>query len=390
MPDSNYSVQFVETEKAIPADLWQVCFPPPLEGHWWYRALEASGLERQFRIFYALLSRDGVAVGIAPLFVTDIEVEFLVPRWLVPFLAWLGKALPALSAPTALMIGSPCSDEGAVALLPDIDRQPAFAALHAAAEAEARRRGASLLAWKDFPSSYEADLRWLAERAGMFRIVSFPGTLLALPGSTREGYFASLSTSRRHNLKRKLKRSAQAFDPLIEVIQSPDAATIDELYALFEQTRARAKTTFENLDRRFFAEIAKAAPSHFIILRERDTQRAVAFKLCFVAGDCLIDKYVGLDYGRPRDWFLFFRLTDIVIDFALARGLAFVQSGQTGYSAKLEQGHRLYPLTSYGKHSNATLHGICKWVAARVTWATLDRELADYLQAHPEADAASR
>jgi hypothetical protein len=390
MPDTNYSVRFVESEKAIPAELWAACFPAPLEGHWWYRALEASGLEHQFEFFYALLLRDGGPVGIAPLFVMDLEVDSLIPRALIPFLAWLGKVLPALSAPKALMIGSPCSDEGRVGLLPDADRRAAFSALQDAVEAEAQRRNVSLIVWKDFPASCDADLKWLAKRAGLFRMVSFPGMVLDLAGPHKDDYFASLTKSHRYDLKRKLKRSAQVFDLVVDVVQNPDAATIDDLYALFEQTRARAKTTFEDLNRSFFEQIAKEPVSHFVILRERATGRTVAFNLCFALGDCVINKYIGMDYSRPKDWFLYFRLTDATIDWALSRGAKFIQSGQTGYSAKLKQGHRLYPLTSYGKHRNAALHGICKWVVPRIGWATLDKDLAIYVKAYPGADAISR
>src|SRR5262245_54050256 len=160
MPDTHYSVRFVDSEKAIPEKLWAACFPPPLEGHWWYRALEASGLEHQFEFFYALLLRDDNPVGIAPLFVMELEVEFLIPRALVPFLALLGKMLPTLSAPKVLMIGSPCSDEGTVGVLAGTDRRAAFSALQDAIEVEAKRRNVSMLVWKDFPTSYEADLKW--------------------------------------------------------------------------------------------------------------------------------------------------------------------------------------------------------------------------------------
>ncbi len=389
MPDAHYSVRFVATEKAISAELWAACFPTPLEGHWWYRTLEASGLEQQFEFSYALLLRDDQPVGIAPLFVMDIEVDFLIPRALIPFLAWLGKMLPALSAPKVLMIGSPCSDEGTVGLLPGADRRAAFLALQNAVEAEAQRRRIQVVVWKDFASQNDADLKWLAQRAGLFRMVSFPGTQLALPGSRKEDYLKSLTSTRRYNLKKKLKRSAQIFDPIVDVVQNPDAATIDELYALFEKTRAHAKTSFENLDRRFFEQIAQQPASHFVILRERESGRAVAFKLCFDVGGHIINKYIGMDYSRPREWYLYFRLTDATIDWALSRGAKSIQSGQTGYSAKLEQGHKLYPLTIYGKHRSPALHGICKWVVARISWATLDDDLATYVKAHPGIDAIS-
>ena len=384
MPEQTYSIRFVSGADAVPADLWTSAFPRSLEGGWWFAALEQSGLEDQFEFFYALILHDGSPVGVAPLFAMRIEVEFLVPRALVPFLAWLGRIVPALSAPRGLFIGSPCSDEGAIGLLPGADRRQALLALQQALETEAARRDLSLIIWKDFPASYDADLSALAEALGLFRMVGFPGTMLRLPNGSKQDYFAALKSSRRHQLRKKLKRSMQSSALDVEVIQRPDARTLDEIVALFGQTRARAKTSFEELGRPFFERIAQEPVAHFIILRERQTGRAVAFQLVFALGDRVINKYIGIDYQTPSEWFLFFRLFDAAVDWALARGAKSIQSGQTGYRAKVEQGHTLYPLTVYARHRSPMLHGICRMVAKRITWATLDDDLATYLRAHPD------
>jgi len=379
------SVRFVPSEKDIPPELWERSFPPQLEGRWWYGVLEDSGLEDQFTFLYGVIEDDGRAVGVAPMFVMSIELDFLVPKALLPFLAWLGRMLPALSAPRGLFIGSPCSDEGAVGVLPGVDRRAALLALQRAVEAEAARRKAGLVVWKDFPESYDADLGWLAKEAGLFRMVGFPGTAFTVPDGTRDGYFAMFNARGRNKLKKKLKKSREAFDAVVEVVSNPDDATLDEVHALFRQTRAKAKTSFEELDRRFFARVAREPVAHFLILRERGTGKAVAFKLMFLLGDHLIDKYIGIDYSRPKDWFLFFRLMDEAIDWGLAHGARSFQCGQTGYSGKLEQGYKLYPLSVYAKHRNATFHRICAAVVSRIGWDTLDDDLSTYLRAHPEA-----
>ena len=53
------SIRFVGSQAEIPAALWDACFPPPLEGRWWYETLEASGLEDQFTFAYAVIEQDG-------------------------------------------------------------------------------------------------------------------------------------------------------------------------------------------------------------------------------------------------------------------------------------------------------------------------------------------
>jgi len=71
-------------------------------------------------------------------------------------------------------------------------------------------------------------------------------------GSPRkEDYFASLKGSRRHILRKKLRRSAAQAALRTEVIQRPQGEVLDELFALFGQTYERAETRFEKLNRKF-------------------------------------------------------------------------------------------------------------------------------------------
>jgi predicted N-acyltransferase len=215
-------------------------------------------------------------------------------------------------------------------------------------------------------------------------MVSFPGTALHIPSGRKEDYFRAMRSSRRYNLRRKLRRSAESLDAVVEAVQHPDAALLDDIYDLFDRTRSKSDLSLERLDLRFFERISKEPTAHFILLRERQSGDLVAFKLCFEAGRNITFKYIGIDYDRPKDWFLFFRVFDAALDWALARGATFFQSGQTGYAGKLEQGFRLMPLTVYGKHRNGLMHWVCHLVAKRIRWATLDDELAEYVRAHPD------
>ena len=385
MPEqATLSVAFVESEKDIPAALWSACFPPEVEGHWWSRIVEGAGIDKQFKIFYALVCRNGEAVGIAPAYVMEVPLEFVVPDSLVPMLAWIGKMLPDLSQPQILFVGSPCADEGNIGLLPGVDRREALLCLQQAFEKEAAARRAMIVLWKDFPGAYDADFAWLSEKAGLFRMTSFPGTEIKVPSGRKEDYFAGLHKSQRYNQRKKLRDSAANFDAEVEVLQNPDPATLDRIYALFSSTRDRAVTQFEQLDRIFFERAAQEPSAHFVLLRQRASREILAFMLCFDRGNVVINKYVGLEYGHPPNWYVLFRLVDAALDWTLSRGARVLQSGQTGYSAKLRQGHRLVPLTNYGKHLNPLFHWVGKMVTRNITWATLDKDLAEYAKAHPD------
>jgi hypothetical protein len=72
----------------------------------------------------------------------------------------------------------------------------------------------------------------------------------------------------------------------------------------------------------------------------------VAFQLCFDMGERLVNRYIGLDYRRPKEGMLYFRLWEATLDLALLRGLPAIWSGQLSYEVKIELGHKLVPLNN--------------------------------------------
>ena len=324
-------------------------------------------------------------VGIALAFVMNVPIKLVVPPGLLPLFTIPGKIFGALLYQRTLFVGCPCADEGTVGLMPEVDRRAALLSLQDALEARARELRAPMLVWKDFPDACAADFEWLSGQRRLFRMVSFPGTIAELPGPRKEDYYASLKGSRRHNLKKKLRRSAMLAEIEIEIAQAPDAGTLAGLYGLFMQTYEKATTRFEKLNLRFFEIVAAHPCSRFIILREKSSREMVAFMLCFDMGERIINKFVGIDYSRPRDWLLYFRLWEAAVDWALSRGASSIQSGQTGYAPKIETGHRLVPLTNYCLHRKPLVHRVYRAIAKTIGWHTLDEDLSRFLKAHPEA-----
>jgi len=235
--------------------------------------------------------------------------------------------------------------------------------------------------WKDFPQEYAEDFSALS--ADLFPLVSYPGTVAQLPNSSKEAYLASLKASRRNKLNKKLKRVIDA--PVdVEIIHRPDIITMDEIFNLFWQTYEKGNIKFEQLNRKFFDLLAENKYTYFVILRERSNNDMVAFMLCFALGKHVINKFIGIDYQKPREWFLYFKLWDAVVDWSITQGATSIQSGQTVYSPKIELGHSLVPLTNYCAHQNPIIHWIYAKVAKTINWDTLDGDLALYLQAYPE------
>jgi len=376
-------VEFVESASLICSELWETCFPSPLEGRWWYDTLERAGLSEQFTFFYAVIHERTRPVGIAPIFLMNLPLSVVAPDGLVPLVERLENLSPFLMRPRTLFVGSPCSDEGTVGLVPDVDRTAALQCVHRAIDLKAQQMRAAILVWKDFPSSYVEPLTKAPFQTGLFRVVSFPGTVLALP-HTKEAYLGSLSSSRRQHFKRMLRRGAERIKVEAQCVQHPDGETIDEIFGLFWQTYEHGKTKFEKLNRRFFELIAQQPVSYFILVRERTTQKMVAFMLCFLLGKRVVYKFIGIDHALPKNYFLHALLWDAAVEWAMRVGATSIQSGQTGYATKILTGHQLVPLNNFCKHNNSVVNAIYRLVGQRIRWETLDNDLHIIIKAHSD------
>jgi hypothetical protein len=378
---AEYTIEWLNSESDIPSKVWEACFPAPFEGRWWYKALEQCGIADQFTFLYAQVSDANGPIAFAPAFIMNVPMRLVLPPTLLPLANIIGKLIPSALYQRTLFIGSPCSDEGRVGMLARANRVQVLHLVNDSMALQAKKLNASMRVWKDFPQEYGQD--FAAFSSNLFPLVSFPGTVVELPNATKDGYLSTLKSSRRNKLKKKLRLAADA--PVdAEVIQQPDGATMDEIFNLFWQTYEKGSTKFERLNRKFFDLIAGEKLSYFVVLRERERQRIVAFMLCFALGEHVINKFIGIDYQKPKEWFLYFRLWEAAVDWSASIKAKSIQSGQTGYSAKIELGNQLVPFINYCAHENPIIHWVYAKVAKTINWDTLDEDLAIYLQAYPD------
>ena len=383
------SLEWLNSESQIPQALWDRCFPAPYEGQWWYRSLECAHLEEQFTLTYGLISLNGEPIAIAPAFIMDVPIELVMPPIILPIVKLIGKVIPSFLYQRTFFIGSACSDEGHIGIDPiilkaqTVTQDDIFLCIQEAAETQAQKYKAAMLVWKDFPVIYHQTLASISESKNLFPLISFPSALLKLKGGNADDYINSLKESRRYPLRKKLRKALPA--PLdVSIVHLPDNQTLHQLYRLFSRSYLKGKTKFEELTPEFFEFISREKEAHFIILRHQSSQEIVAFMLCFDLKEHVINKFIGIDYDAPRDWFIYFRLWIEAVNWAYKIGAKTIQSGQTAYPVKIETGHELVHLTNFCKHRNRFMHKIYKKVASLVNWDTLDPDLAVYLKAYPE------
>ncbi len=376
-------VEFADRAADIDAAVWRNSFRPPLEGLFWYRTLEASGLEDQFTFSYALIKKAGQPVGIAPCFLHNVPISLVAPPAAALVLRGISKIFPQAGYQRTFFVGSPCSDEGSIGLAPEVKVADIIGGLRRAVQIKAHELHAPMIVFKDFP---EAALSALTSHKDFCPTLSYPGTVVPLPVPDKEAYYRALAHTQRHNLLKKLRRSRAFLALDTTVVERPSDGELAEIFGLFMQTYEKGKTKFERLGLRFFEIIREQPAARFILQRETKSGALVAFMLVFQLGDRVINKFIGLDYRRDDRSYLYFRLFDAALDFAYAAGARELQSGQTGYRAKLDLGHRLVPLFNVFRHKNPLVHAVFGAVGRRVTWRSLDKDLAVWLRAHPEND----
>ena len=377
-----YKVEWVDSVADIPAQLWEACFPFPYEGRWWYEALEQAGLQDQFIFKYGVVSENGQLLAIAPAFVMNVPIELVIPPALLPIFKLAGKLFPSLLYQRTFFIGSPCSDEGRVGAVKDANMSLILAAIHQSMLEQAEQLGATMRVWKDFANEHQQAFVKLMEK-GLFHLVSFPGTSLPLEGNTKDDYIASIKSSRRNKLKKKLKQAHDA-PVYVEILHRPNDQVLQEIFGLFWQTYEKGNTKFERLNHRFFEILSSYENAHYVILRHKQNHEMVAFMLCFALGDHVINKFIGIDYRQPKEWFLYFKLWDAAVEWSYSVGGKSIQSGQTGYAPKIELGNGMVPLNNYCVHRNSAINFIYRLVAKTINWDTLDEDLAVYVKAYPE------
>ncbi|MDR2012068.1 MAG: GNAT family N-acetyltransferase [Rhodanobacter sp.] len=180
------------------------------------------------------------------------------------------------------------------------------------------------------------------ERAGLLLLEGQALAWLPIDFTTVEEYLARLSSSRRKDIRRKL-RSRAALD--IQEIATgsaffADAAMRDAFYALYLEVFAQSEIHFDRLSRAFLDAVLQDTDSGGIAFVYRHAGRIVGWNLCFVVGDKLIDKYVGFSYPAAREHNLYFVSWIHNLDYALRRHLSAYIAGWTDPEIKSYLGAR--------------------------------------------------
>ncbi len=149
-------------------------------------------------------------------------------------------------------------------------------------------------------------------------------------------YISRLSAARRADMRRKLKARAG-----LEIEEVPtgdqrfdDAATVGQIYALYLHVYAQSEVHFDLLSEALFAALLRDRDSGGVLFTFRHAGELIGWKLCFVHGGMLLDKYVGFAYPQAREHNLYFVSWFHCLDVARERGLTHFVASTTDTRVK--------------------------------------------------------
>jgi hypothetical protein len=373
------TVETVAGVGAIDERDWTRLFPDDAEGWAYYRAVEAIP-PPGFRFEAMAVRRAGRLVAAAPLFHVIYRLDTPLQGRLRPIGDWLHRTIPKVVAHPVMGIGSPLTDRchlGIDATLTAAERTEVVAALLAGLDQKAAREGVRILAVKDLADREAGSIHETLVAAGFARIAGLPVCVLDLPFKDEAAYIQSLSANNRSVLRRKLKTAGPVE---LETVTSI-AGLEDEIFALYEETRANSRFDygdFEQLSPAYFREcVAALGPGRAAVILARVDGKLLAMKLLFIERDRIIDKFWGMRYPAGRDHNLFFVCWMEGVRFALRHGATHYQSGQTAYAQKVKLGSRLDPMWVYFRHRWPLVNRIFRAAAPLVAFDKMDPELAE-------------
>jgi predicted N-acyltransferase len=244
-----------------------------------------------------------------------------------------------------------------------------------AVETEAERRKAALTVYKDLSGAELAALEGVLGHARYNSIRSLPVATLELGGLTDlDSYLATLSSSTRKDIRRKLKGAGG--------VRVERRTNIDDvagkIEALYEETRQHSSVhygDFEALPGDYFRSVAQSAGERAQFMLYWAGDELAAFNLLLLGHDTVIDKFLGMRYplGPQNNIYVVSWIENV--RFCLETGRRWLQSGQTAYGSKIRLGSSLTPSSIFARHRNPVINRVIRIAAPFAAFDRWDPDL---------------
>jgi len=369
------SHKIVDSVREIAEKDWDSAFDVFPEDYRFYKTLEESKLD-EFIFHYLILYHNNKIILIAPLFITDFNLDIAVEGPLEKIIHTIRRIFPRFMISKTLFCGSPFAENGVLGIINKAVNKGIFIDELIMAMGEfCKEKNIPLIIFKDFLKD-DADLFDPLIEKGFFKVYSFPGVVTELNFNSFDEYLNSLGHSTRKSLRKKLKHAYSSADISVKIIEEADDLA-DDIHRLYENTYHSGSTKFERLTKEFFLSIGKNLHPYVRFFLYYVNGKLGAFNLCFVYKDLFIDKFIGFDYDISDKYNLYFLTWCFNIEWCIKNSIRFYHTGQTDYQPKLRLGGKLVPLYAYIKHKNSAINSLLKLLAKVLKPENFDKDIRD-------------
>jgi hypothetical protein len=258
------------------------------------------------------------------------------------FLRIIKKMLPGALKVPVVCCGLPVSfGQNHFCVLDEFFFKPIVDATNKAMEKFARNKNCTLLAWKEFPASFDSSQ---LEQLKYLRLLSLPDTLVNIPESGSEKYLSLLRSPYRRKMKRTINR-LNGIELDIAVTVKPFMNTdVEIFYSGYHAVMKRTKVKLEIYPKLFFELLAS---------QNLQTQVLTVSSADETVSALLIPDIHALNFilvSKEKESYkngLYSELLRAIIIYGLTNGFNKIKMGQTSYYSKMTVGAEVENLYFY-------------------------------------------
>ncbi len=358
--------------KDISPDDWNSVFPNVLESYDFFKTLDESNLG-QFSLYYLMVYNRKTPVAATTCFSMSYSLDTSISGPLRRITNAIKRRMPNVFSLKVLVCGMPIGP-GRVGIVGDT--ATVMRVITRRMEQIAKKNKTSIIAFKDFDHAHTKLLDPL-QKIGFSKFDSLPSTELNIWFKDFDEYLKTLSSANRYDLRRKFRRVDNHVAIELEVADALENDTMQDVYRLYLAIVAKHEMGFELLPIEFFKNIAKNMPRRTKFFLWRIEGKLVAFLLCLVSEDLLIDYYVGLDYSVAYKYHLYFIKFRDILNWCIKNKISKYEMGITGYEPKRRLGFDFVPLYLYIKLRNRMLRPIFNLICQFLKFENFDPSLRE-------------
>jgi len=359
----------------IKRDEWNRCFAGELETYDYFLSLERSHIKGFTHCYYAIMEGETLLAGL-PAFFTDYDLATTADGTIKKILASIKRLLPSLVTLKLACIGSTATESCPVAMHPSLTtekKQEHFSQLLHFFKDDAQAHNTKLLAFKDLSKPSKALYGDILTAHRFHCVAGMPTAVSPINFTSIDDYLSRLSSATRKDMRRKLKKQR---DIRIDYRRNVDDI-IDDIYAMYLETKCRSDLQFEELTPDYFREVLACTGEGGLCCVYFAGDKLIGANIMLLNEERLLDKFFCMRTDEGHAYNLYFVSWFSNLQYCLDKGLKIYQSGQAGYETKLRLGSVLEENWMYFHHRNRFADRLLKLVSPLLAFDIPEVKLSD-------------